>query len=111
MKRHNLLMVSVAALAMVIMLAHTLGLCAETENASAIKKLGRGTLNILFGWLEVIVQPGIAEKPSEVVLGFFKGFAFALGRTAAGFYDVVTFPVPMPANYAPIIQPETVFKN
>lgn len=74
-----------------------------------LRKLGRGAMNILFGWCEILVQPSLESEPYEIVIGFFKGFGYGIGRTLAGVYEVTTFPLPVPADYAPVTEPEFVF--
>ncbi|MBI4354099.1 MAG: exosortase system-associated protein, TIGR04073 family, partial [Candidatus Omnitrophica bacterium] len=41
--------------------------------------------------------------------GLLRGLGYGFVRTAAGFYEVFTFPVAAPPNYEPVIQPEYVF--
>ena len=77
---------------------------------NALRKLGRGFANVLFGIVEVPNQ--ITKVTSErgggagVTYGVGKGLLRWFGRELAGVYDVVTFPVPLPKGYKPIMQPE-----
>ena len=43
--------------------------------------------------------------------GWVKGAAVGLLRTAAGVYETVTFPIPAPADYEPMVNPEFVFEE
>ena len=77
---------------------------------NALRKLGRGIANILFGIVELPNQ--ITKTTSEhgggagVTYGVGKGFLRWFGRELTGAYDVVTFPVPLPRGYKPIMKPE-----
>ena len=93
-----------------------LPLCAlaETDEAprgqNALRKLGRGVANVLFGIVEVPNQ--ITKVTSEhgggagATYGVGKGFVRWMGREFTGVYDIVTFPVPFPKGYKPIMHPE-----
>jgi len=76
------------------------------------KKLGRGIANTAFGWLEI--PKGIEKVGDEnnflaaSTWGVIYGSGNAIVRTLAGVYEVVTFPVPAPANFEPLIKPEFV---
>ena len=41
--------------------------------------------------------------------GLLRGVGYGFIRTAGGVYETVTFPVPAPADYRPIMVPEYVF--
>jgi len=77
---------------------------------NALRKLCRGFANVLFGIVEVPNQ--ITKATAEhgggagVTYGVGKGFARWFGREVTGVYDVVTFPVPFPHGYKPIMKPE-----
>ena len=91
-----------------------LGTMADTDDSpkgqNALRKLGRGIANVLFGIVEVPNQ--ITKVAAEhgggaaVTYGIGKGFYRWFGRELTGAYDVVTFPVPLPRGYKPIMQPE-----
>ena len=75
------------------------------------EKLGRGLGNVAFGWTEI---PGTIQQqyrehdaPSSFFSGLFIGFAKAIGRTAVGAYETVTFVIPQ----GPILPPLTYFKR
>ena len=70
-------------------------------------KLGRGLSNALTGWVEIPynIEQGI-KRPNPVgygVAGLFKGVAVGVGRTAIGIIETLTFWLPVPSGYAPII--------
>lgn len=106
-------------LAGVIMGSVVLGL-AWTEIASAqmhaggaISKLGRGAVNIATGWVEIpkrIYETAQAQGTAAgLTWGLLRGLGHGFIRTAAGCYEVVTFPFPAPPDYTPVIEPEFVF--
>ena len=72
-----------------------------------IKKLGRGLANIVTCPLEVI--KGISDANTEngpiaaVTFGLLKGIFNTGVRVAVGAYEVVTFPIPIPRDYSPIL--------
>jgi len=78
-----------------------------------LKKLQRGIINIATGWVELPKQ-FITETNERgnmggfVFVGPLKGITFAVARTLGGVYDVVTFLIPLPENYEPLIKPEFV---
>ena len=92
----------------------SLGAWADTDEApkghNALRKLGRGVANILFGIVEVPNQ--ITKATSEhggaggVTYGVGKGFVRWFARELTGVYEVVTFPVPFPRGYKPVMKPE-----
>ena len=87
---------------------------AETDEApqgqNALRKFGRGLANVLFGIVEVPNQ--ITKVTSEqgggagATYGVGKGIYRWFGREFTGLYDIVTFPVPVPKGYKPIMHPE-----
>jgi putative exosortase-associated protein (TIGR04073 family) len=87
---------------------------AETDEAprgqNALRKFGRGIANVLFGIVEVPNQ--ITKVTSEqgggagATYGVGKGIYRWFGRELTGVYDIVTFPVPFPKGYKPIMHPE-----
>jgi len=75
------------------------------------RKLTRGFLNLLFGGLEIgetVCEVGREEGVTAgATYGLLKGFCFAIARTVIGVYELVTFPIPIPADYEPILaEPE-----
>ena len=87
---------------------------AEIDDApsgqNALRKFGRGLANVLFGIVEVPNQ--ITKVTSEqgggagATYGVGKGFVRWMGREFTGVYEIVTFPVPVPKGYKPIMHPE-----
>lgn len=79
----------------------------------AVTKLGRGAVNVVTGWVEIpkrIYETSAMQgNAAGWTWGLLRGLGYGFVRTAAGFYEVVTFPVPQPADYASVIHPEYVF--
>ncbi len=73
----------------------------------AFEKLGRGCSNALGGWLEVPYNIDQRFSKSDTAGSFFTGAARGIVkgvvRTAVGAYEVVTFFLPYPENFAPIL--------
>lgn len=77
-------------------------------------KLARGVTNVTTGWYEVPKQTSLGgrQKGGPGALGgFVKGVALGVARTAAGGYEVATFCAPVPADFEPVMKPETVFAD
>ncbi len=74
-------------------------------------KLGRGLANVFTGVVEVPKNISREWRKSDPVTGFIvggvKGVGWAATRMAVGVYETVTFPIPVPANYEPLMEPET----
>ncbi|MFC1577045.1 exosortase system-associated protein, TIGR04073 family [Candidatus Omnitrophota bacterium] len=79
------------------------------------KKLGRGIANVLTGWVELpknIYDTSVEDNPlSGLTIGLAKGVGMTIVRTGAGVYETVTFPFPIPEDYAPVLEPEFVFSQ
>jgi len=79
------------------------------------KKLARGLANILTGWVELpknIYDTSVEDNIfSGLTVGLVKGVGMAIVRTGAGVYETVTFPFPIPEDYAPVLEPEFVFSE
>ena len=76
-----------------------------------LRKLGRGFANATLGWLSffsTIEDTGRSDGIlAAATYGFLKGIWNAAQRTGVGFYEIVTFPIPRPKEYKPILtQPE-----
>ena len=79
-----------------------------------LTKLGRGLANVLSGWAEIPKEIYERSKDSETLGGIVftapvVGVAKAVGRTAVGFFEVVTFFLPIPEDYGPLVEPEFVY--
>lgn len=76
-------------------------------------KLGRGLTNMLTGWVEIPKRTHETSRRSGagagVTAGVLRGFGYGFIRTAAGAYETLTFPVPAPPDYRPLMRPAYVF--
>ena len=85
------------------------------EAGKAITKLTRGFVNLVTGWVEIPKRIHETSEESGALAGFTWGLLRGLGhgfiRTAAGGYELFTFPFPAPPGYEPVIQPEYVFTD
>jgi putative exosortase-associated protein (TIGR04073 family) len=72
-------------------------------------KLGRGLNNAVFGFLEIPNQVAEAARmrpwPQAIAEGLFKGLFYGTMRTGAGVYETATFLVPLPREYAAVMDP------
>ena len=83
------------------------------DAGKAFWKLTRGFVNLVTGWVEIPKRVHETSQTSGTAAGFTWGLLRGIGhgfiRTAAGGYELVTFPFPAPPGYTPVIQPEYVF--
>jgi len=85
---------------------------AEVESSGPLRKLQRGFLNIALCPMALTTElskekaENVDQMPPSWVSGSVRGVAFMGGRALAGVYDIVTFPIPFPKEYAPLVQPE-----
>jgi putative exosortase-associated protein (TIGR04073 family) len=74
------------------------------------RKVGRGLAAMTCGWLELpgnVVKTSLERGPAwGFTLGFVEGLGRIVVRDLVGVYEFVTAPFPLPAGFAPIIQPE-----
>lgn len=81
----------------------------ESEG-TPLRKLQRGFLNIALSPIEISNELDKEKRnetvPPSWVAGLGRGAAFTVGRALVGVYEMVTFPMPAPAGYQPILQPE-----
>ena len=96
------------AAAVILLAAPSRGGCQDWEG-----KIQRGFANMVGGVVEI---PGCVSDVNRkhgalkgYTLGFFKGVAMVPVRTLVGVYEFLTFYVPMPANYDPVLTPPTAF--
>lgn len=95
----------------ILLVGVALGLAAapRAEAQTVGAKLARGVAGITTGILEL---PGNIAKETHVhgaagiPVGFGMGLGMVVVRELVGVYELLTFPFPLPANYAPILHPE-----
>jgi putative exosortase-associated protein (TIGR04073 family) len=100
----------------VLILLLVASFAADAYCDTPIKKIGRGICNILTCPLEFVAQIGQVNKSdgpmSAVTYGVAKGVVMVLVRGVVGVYETVTFPLPFPPDYKPILtDPEFVFED
>ena len=82
---------------------------------TAERKLQRGFLNIALSPIDISHELSKEKRkdsfPPSWFAGLGRGGAFAFGRALAGVYEVVTFPLPLPGNYEPVVEPEFVWEH
>lgn len=87
----------------------------NTDIDKMFHKLGRGISNVLLGWVEVpknIAKEWRKTEPfTGTIVGTVKGIGWGVARTLAGFYEIISFPFPVPRDYEPIMYPEFVLPS
>ena len=81
----------------------------------AFEKLGRGVANALFGWAEIPLNIHQRYTPTDTGGSFLTGAAHGvfkgLVRTGVGVYETVTFFLPYPEDFAPILPTLPYFQH
>jgi putative exosortase-associated protein (TIGR04073 family) len=84
----------------------------KVSDQNPLRKIARGTVNATLGWTEIPRQMIKVNKANGDIAGVFwgplKGFAYFLGRTAVGVYEVTTFLLP---PYKPVVNPEFILSD
>lgn len=77
-------------------------------------KMARGVTNLGLGWAEIPKQIYLVGQRGGWAAGAFRGSIDGLGmfvaRTIAGMYEILTFPIPLPPHYQPLVGPEFVWQ-
>lgn len=77
-------------------------------------KLARGFANVFTSPLEVPRNVQNMTEAQGVLVGWTGGLAQGIGMTAlrilVGAYEIITFPVPLPEGYKPVLEPEFVWQ-
>lgn len=104
-----------AAVIMALALTHQTAAAEPMNTEKAFVKLARGAVNTVTGWVEIPKRINETARQEGAIAGFTWGLVRGIGygfiRTAAGLYELVTFPFPAPPGYMPVIQPEYVFTD
>lgn len=86
-----------------------------SERYPGFDKLGRGAGNVLTGWLEIplaVRQRYVSRDPvGTFATGTAVGLAKGVTRTLVGAYETVTFFLPYPNNFGPILPPLDYFNH
>ncbi|MFA5159460.1 MAG: exosortase system-associated protein, TIGR04073 family [Candidatus Omnitrophota bacterium] len=99
---------------LLILLAFSLPLmAAEAEiqgEGTPQRKLQRGFLNVALCPIEISNELSKEVRnntvPPSWVAGLGRGSIYAVGRALVGVYEMVTFLIPYPAHYKPVLFPE-----
>jgi putative exosortase-associated protein (TIGR04073 family) len=87
----------------------------DTSNVSGRRynagdKFIRGLANVLTSLLEIPRNVQNMTEDQGVLVGWTGGLAQGIGmmalRIIVGAYEIVTFPIPLPEDYKPVIEPE-----
>lgn len=77
-------------------------------------KFVRGVANLATGWVEIPKQVYVVGSNEGWVAGAlrgpFDGLGMFVARTVAGAYEILTFPIPVPPQYQPLVQPAFVWE-
>ena len=80
-----------------------------------VTKLFRGIANAATGWMEIPKQISLTWQETGpgtgLTWGFVKGIGYAIARSVVGGYEIVTFPIPVPEEYQPVMHPEYVLSD
>ena len=104
---------SAVIILMVFLAASSSVTAEETEiqgEGTPQRKLQRGFLNVALSPFEISHELAKEVRndtlPPSWFAGLGRGAAYTVGRALVGVYEIVTFPLPYPANYKPVLQPE-----
>ena len=94
----------------------TIGLANTVYCDDALVKLGRGVCNVVTSPYEFVNQVSKVNNTdgpfAAISVGVLKGFSMVIVRAAVGLYEVVSFPLPIPKDYEPILNdPESFFED
>ena len=105
MKHKTSSLIAVGALALFV-----IALTPSVQAGDPGRKLGRGLANTLFGISEIPETIYSVNRDygggAAITWGVVKGVGRFVGRELTGIYEIVTFPIPLPLHYDPIMQPE-----
>ncbi|MCM8790879.1 MAG: exosortase system-associated protein, TIGR04073 family [Candidatus Omnitrophica bacterium] len=117
----KVLSIAISFLFIVGVISYSYGaVCAPVKKASddggPLKKLGRGAANFLTFPYEIPYRIGEANKSdgpyAAFTVGVVKGLTMSVYRALIGAYEILSFPLPIPEGYRPIItDPEFFFEQ
>lgn len=86
-------------------------LAASTPGQKALRGVTNLTLGLFIEWPKTICYEAREQGPLlGIPAGFLAGFGLGLMRMGAGVYELVTFPIALPADYKPILSPRYPFE-
>jgi putative exosortase-associated protein (TIGR04073 family) len=81
----------------------------------ALRKLGRGAVNIVTAPLEMLRTPELVVRKEGYLagmsVGLFHGAWHTVQRAGGGVIDLATFPLEIPNDFAPLVEPEFIFAH
>ena len=103
-------------LIVVLILSFAVITAAPAYSDDALRKLGRGVCNAVTCPFEIPLQMSRTNQSdgpfAGVTYGFIKGVGMMTLRALVGVYETVTFPIPLPRHYKPILSdPEFFFED
>ncbi len=91
-----------------VLTSGTLGAAASASSDDAIQKFSRGLCNIVTCPFEIIEQSKRVKASdgscAGMTYGLLRGIAMTGVRALVGVYEVITFPIPVPKGYQPILR-------
>jgi len=92
---------------------YILSLAAPARCENPITKFSRGACNLATFHFEIFEQSRRVKNTdgwlAGMTYGLGKGIAMSVVRALVGAYEVVTFPIPYPVNYEPILKDPVSF--
>jgi len=100
----------------VLAVAVMLGMAVPGYCGTMVEKLGRGIANVVTCPMEIVNQISKANQENGWVAastyGLLKGIVMTPVRAVVGAYEIVSFPIPAPADYQPILtDPQYFFSD
>jgi len=105
-------------LLLVLSLPHLVVAPAHAEDPGLFEQIGtklvRGVANLTTGWVELPKQIYVVGTNegwlTGALRGPFDGMGMFFARTISGAYEILTFPIPVPPGYRPMLRPEYVWE-
>lgn len=102
----------------VLLISPAFGIAADSglePPATPLRKLQRGFLNMALSPMEIAYALSEEKRVDSFIPTWMtnagKGTIFAAGRALTGVYEMVTFPLPFPADYEPVVYPEYAWEH
>ncbi len=107
--------VSTILLALIILAQPAFAATQMEPQGTMMRKFQRGFINIGLSPIEISHELHLEKRKDGYlpswVSGLFRGSFFMVGRALSGAYDLVTFPLPLPSGYEPLVYPELVTEH